>query len=327
MHIYCILFNRNYLTRGLALHRSLERHCRKLKLVILCLDRATLDALSTLALPHVELVSIESLEVRYPELRRVRANRTPVEYCFTCKPALMQFALEKFPAAGRITYLDSDLYYFSDPELLEEEYSSSSVALTPHRFPLRLEDRRQYGQFNAGWVSASADPEGREFIEWWRLRCVEWCRAEVEADLFSDQIYLDQVPELFPNTRALDHPGANVAPWNLDGLNLTVSANMVQVNGKPLVFFHFHGMRRVLYRIYDSGLYGYGVSLSLLARRSIYRPYLSDLAIAATRLSELSAAIQKPLVADNGATSLRQSLGRIRLAARLVASRTALVGP
>lgn len=327
MRLYCALFDRNYITRGLALHRSLERHCPGFTLVILCLDRATLDALAVLALPHVKLVSIELLESHDPELRQARPYRTLVEYYFTCKPVLMQLALEMFPAENRVTYLDSDLYYFSNPELLEEYYSDSAVALTPHRFPRHLVDRRQYGKFNAGWVSASAEAEGQRFIEWWRRRCIEWCRLEVRSERFGDQKYLDQVPKLFPDTRILDHPGANLAPWNLDGIQLTVSADTVRVNGEPLVFFHFHGVRRVLYRIYDSGLYGYRANLSSPARRHIYRPYLFDVENAAARLTRLSADIRTLLDASTGTLDLKQWLGRIRLTLRLVASRTALVGP
>jgi hypothetical protein len=41
----------------------------------------------------------------------------------------------------------------------------------------------------------------------------------------------------------LDHVGANLAPWNLEGLNIRRTENGVVVEGKPLVFFHFHGLR------------------------------------------------------------------------------------
>jgi hypothetical protein len=94
-----------------------------------------------------------------------------------------------------------------------------------------------------------------------------------------------------------------------------------------LVLFHFHGLRRVLYRIYDSGLYGYGVHLSSLVRRSIYRPYFYDLALAERRVSRLSADARSILAADRGIPGPRQSLSRIRQAFRLVASGTAIVGP
>jgi hypothetical protein len=83
----------------------------------------------------------------------------------------------------------------------------------------------------------------------------------------------------------------------------------------------------VLYRIYDSGLYGYGVNLSPLVRRSIYRPYFCDLALAERRVSQLSANAHSIFAGDRGMPGLRQSLSRIRLALRLVASGTAIVGP
>ena len=327
MHLYCTLFDRNYLTRGLALHASLLRHRKESRLVVLCLDETVFDILTTLALQNMELVSLSSLEESDPELLRTRPQRTAVEYYFTCKPALMKFLAEKHATARRITYLDSDLFYFSDPGPLELEYSGSSVALTPHRFPARLAGRSQYGRFNAGWVSVGCGEEGRRFIDWWRARCIEWCRLELQQERFGDQKYLDRVPTLFSRVTILEHAGANLAPWNLEGLDIRRGEDGLTVEGKPLVFFHFHGLRRVLYRLYDSGLYGYGVDLSSQVRRSIYRPYFSDLALAGNRVSQLSAEVRSSLAADRSLPGLRQALSRIREALRLVASGTALVGP
>ena len=327
MHMYCTLFDRNYLTRGLALHGSLLRHSKEFRLVVLCLDETTFEILNALALNNMELVSLPSLEKSDPELTRARPRRKPVEYYFTCKPALLNFLAEKYTGAQRITYLDSDLFYFSDPEPLEREYAEGAVALTPHRFPPRLAERNQYGRFNAGWVSVSCSREGRRFIDWWRTRCLEWCRLEVEDDRFGDQKYLDRVPMLFSHVTILDHVGANLAPWNLDGLDVHQVHGGVAVAEKPLVFFHFHGLRRVLFRIYDSGLYGYGSKLSAQVRRAIYRPYISDLALAENRLSRLSSDMREALSAGRSVPGLRLALSRVRLALRLVASGTALVGP
>lgn len=327
MHFYCTLFDRNYLTRGLALYGSLSRHCKNFRLVVLCLDETVPDILEALALQNLEVVRLSSLAESDPEVVRTRAQRAPVEFYFTCKPALMRFIAHRYPDARRITYHDSDLYYFSDPESLEREYPSDAIALTPHRFPPRLADRNQFGRFNAGWVSASCGAEGLRFIDWWRVRCIEWCRLELQGDRFADQKYLDRVPDLFSHVSILDHPGANLAPWNLEGADIRQSSDTVVVDGKPLVLFHFHGLRRVLHRIYDSGLHGYGVNLSPVVRRRIYRPYLSDLALAEHRVSRLSVDAHSPSVVDRGMPGARTSLSRIRTALRLVASGTAVVGP
>ena len=325
MHLYCTLFDRNYVARGLALHASLLRHRKAFRLVVLCLDEPVFDILTALALQNTELVSLSSLEESDPELVRTRPQRTAVEYYFTCKPALLKFMARKYTDAQRMTYLDSDLFYFSDPGPLELEYAGSAVALTPHRFPPRLAELDNRGRFNAGWISVSCGEEGRRFIDWWRARCIEWCRWEVLEDRYGDQKYLDRVPMLFSDVTILDHVGANLAPWNLDGLDIRRTEDGVVVEGKPLVFFHFHGLRRVLYRIYESGLAFYDLNLSPQVRRNIYRPYFSDLALAESRLSRLPADVRGSLAADRGTPGLRQLLRRIRQVLHVVKSGNALV--
>ena len=62
MRQYCTLFDRNYIVRGLALYRSLLRHCGEFTLHVLCLDSATLQALGSLSLPGMALIGVESLE-------------------------------------------------------------------------------------------------------------------------------------------------------------------------------------------------------------------------------------------------------------------------
>ena len=325
MHLYCTLFDRNYVSRGLALYDSLLRHRRQFSLVVLCLDETTHDILTTLALPNMELVSLPLLEKWDPDLVRARSERTTVEYYFTCKPVLMKFLAEKYANARWITYLDSDLFYFADPRILEREYAHSTVALTPHRFPPRLSERNQFGRFNAGWVSTSCGEEGRRFIEWWRVRCIEWCQLEAQVERFGDQKYLDQVPGLFKDVAILDHVGANLAPWNVDGLDIRGSGDGVAVDGKPLVFYHFHGVRKVLGRLYDSGLQGYGVQLPAELRKCLYRPYLAKLSDGEDLVGSIRKRTGAPPISGN--STWTDSLRNFKRAAQLVASGTCVIGP
>jgi hypothetical protein len=228
-------------------------------------------------LARVDLVTLAQLEAYDPELAAARRNRTTVEYYFTCKPVLMRYVLEHFEAPSRVTYLDSDLCYFNNPASLDKEIEGSSVALTPHRFSKGVEDRRRYGIFNAGWVSASVGDEGAEFLKWWRQSCIDWCRTIVERDRFADQKYLDRVPGLFPRCHVVTSPGSNVGPWNVAGRGFVVSEGKLLIDGGPLVFYHFHAFRRVWWRFYDSGLLGYGAPLTPMLRDYLYSPYLHAL--------------------------------------------------
>lgn len=274
MEYYCTLFDRNYLARGLALYESLAATHSTYFLTVLCLDQFVFDALSAQALTNVELLPLERLERHDPHLAATRPTRTAAEYCFTCKSILMRYVFERHPNATRITYLDSDLYFFNSPTPLNAEINDSSVALTPHRFPPHLQGRYQYGRFNAGWISVGSGREGGDFLAWWRQSCIDWCKTVVDNGRYADQGYLDQVPQLFPNAHIVGQSGANVAPWNISKHQLSVFQDKVLTDNVPLIFYHFHGLRRIYWRIYDTGLSAYGASLTSAARNLLYRPYL-----------------------------------------------------
>lgn len=326
MRHYCTLFDRNYIDRGLALHRSLLRHCGEFTLHVLCLDSATLQALSLLSPPRMELLRVESLESWDPGLRDARNDRTPVEFYFTCKSVLLGYLLERQPGIERLEYLDSDLCYFCDPADAEREYAGSAIALSPHGFDVQNANRLKYGKFNAGWVSIAADGDGTRFVRWWRDRCMEWCRLAVEDSRFADQKYLDRVPGLFPRAVAVRHPGANLAPWNVGGRHVEHSERGVHVDGRPLVFFHFHGLRQMLFGVFESGLHEYGVTLSGAIRSGIYRPYVSSLQKCRRQLLDLPTPARAQLGARRVAPGARNLVRQVLRTAQAVARRTTIVG-
>src|SRR6185437_5328485 len=114
-----------------------------------------------------------------------------------------------------LSYLDGDLYFFSDPEPIFESFKAFSSLVIAHRFHPRRKFMEVYGLYNVGWLSFRRDPDGLACLAWWRDRCLEWCYDRLENDRFADQKYLDRFPELFRGVLVLDHPGANLAPWIL----------------------------------------------------------------------------------------------------------------
>jgi hypothetical protein len=161
---------------------------------------------------------------------------------------------------------------------LFEEMKEGSVSIIGHRFPPNLKGLERHGIYNVGWLSFRRDANGLACLHWWRDRCIEWCYDRLENGRYADQKYLDDWPSRFRNVVVLEHKGANVAPWNLTNYCLRdQNGNTVMIDNQPLVFFHFHGLKKITQWLYNPSWRIYGVTPSIVLRRRIYVPYIRTL--------------------------------------------------
>jgi hypothetical protein len=274
MRHYCTYFDSNYLSRGLALHDSLRACAGEFQLTVLCMDDAAEAALRTRALPGVQLLPVARLVEKYPALAAARSGRSKLEFYFTCTSWLMRHLLPQLPAGELLTYLDADLYFFASPQAVYDEIGPASVAITPHRFPPSLVHLERYGRFNVGWVSFRHDPTGLACAADWADQCAAWCFNQLEPERYADQKYLDAWEVRFPGTVSLSHPGVNAAPWNIKDCVLTAGP---AINGRPLIFYHFHALVHLGRQLYDASLHKYDATLSAGLREHVYLPYLRQL--------------------------------------------------
>jgi hypothetical protein len=283
MRYFCTYFDQGYLSRGLALYRSLRRHCPDARLWVLCMDEASYSDLARLALPGLELIAIEEFERGDAELLRAKASRSRVEYYFTCTPSLPLYILGRWPEVDLITYLDADLYFFADPQPVFDELGPGSVAVIPHRFVRRVRQLTKLGRYNVGWVSFRRDESGLACLRWWRERCNEWCYDRYDGRRFADQKYLDEWPRRFSGVVEITHKGANLAPWNIAGYQIRAGEAGVWADADPLIFYHFHAFRQPRGWLYDHQLHLYGVRPTGKVLQYIYVPYIHALAAAGQR--------------------------------------------
>lgn len=286
---FCTYFDSNYLIKGLALYSSLVRHAGAFKLWVLCFDRECFNSLEKLNLPNIIPVKLSEFEACDEELLKAKGNRSKIEYYFTSTPSLMLYVLNHNPAVDTITYLDSDIYFYSGLTEMDEKFRGNSMLIIEHRFAPHQKYSERHGKFNVGYVSARRDENGISCLNWWRSRCNEWCYDKVEKYRFADQKYLDCWPELFKGVRILEHKGANLAPWNLSNYNLNYENGKVTVDGQALIFFHFQGLKKIDENTYDTALRDYGVKLSPLIENYVYLPYIRELEEINGELSQNSA--------------------------------------
>lgn len=294
---YCLYFDSVFLPRGLALYESLRRHAPASRFWMLCLDHPSREALVRMDLPSVRLITLAELEENDAPLKAARGNRSLLEYYLTCTPALPLFILNRHPEVDAVTYLDSDLFFFADPEPIFAEIEANPIAITPHRYSeeswddwARAGDRRpqmraeKSGVYNDGWVSFKRDPRALACLQWWRERCIDWCYNRFENGRFTEQKYLDEWPARFPGTHSISHKGANVGPWNVENHEFRAEKGRICVDEQPLVFFHFSGLKQIRPWLYFLNLRKAGprkVHPAHFLLRHVYAPYIRALTAAA----------------------------------------------
>jgi hypothetical protein len=151
------------------------------------------------------------------------------------------------------------------------------VGIIAHRFGEKRKHLEAYGVYNVGWVSFRNTEPGRQCLDWWRDRCLEWCHDKPEEGRFADQKYLDRFAEVTPSTISIQHPGANLAPWNVGNHQVAARDGHITVDGRELIFYHFHDCRQTGPRVFNPGLRKYGFKVTPVLREQVYPPYLRRL--------------------------------------------------
>ncbi len=293
--VFCTLFNSFYLPRGLLLYRSLENTGTDFHLYIFAFDDKAFQLLKKLNLRFATIISLQDFED--DKLKTVKPDRTLAEYCWTCTPATIVYVIEKFnePAC---TYLDADMYFYQNPEVLFEEMGCNSVLLTEHRFPPKFNRSTLAGRFCVQFITFKNNSEGLNALYWWRDRCLEWCYNRYEDGKFGDQKYLDDWETRFESVHVLKHLGGGLAPWNAEQYSVVNrSGNKIFLSEKSsekkfeAVFYHFHHVRFFKGGLVDLGWRYPGKSIII----QIYAPYILELMQTEAELKKLDSTFKIPV--------------------------------
>lgn len=281
---FCTYCDQGYAARLICLHSSLVAQGEPFRLYVLCFDDATEAVVAGLEDPSLVAIPLRDLLEADPDYATTRPGRSKVEFYFTATPVLVRHCLRLDPEASRMTYLDSDLYFFGPASAVFAEQGDASIGIVPHRFPNRLAHLLKWGIYNVAWVSFRRDHDGLACLEWWRERCLEWCHDHIDQGRFADQGYLTEFPKRFAGVRVLDDVGINAAPWNMDGVRISECEGSVMVNDRVLLFYHFQGIREIFPGWFDVGLRAYRTKFTAALRDFIYLPYLRKLVATQVRL-------------------------------------------
>jgi len=259
------------------MYESLKARTNEFHLYIFAFDNLTSEILLNLNLDSVTVISLREFET--PELKEVKKSRSVAEYCWTCTPSTISYVLNNYDVP-HCTYIDADLYFYSDPAVLITELyaSGKSVLITEHRFSTlpRLYEEKRGGRFCVQFITFIREEKSLKVLGKWREQCIDWCYSRYEDGKFGDQKYLEEWPVLYSNIHILKHPGGGIAPWNLTQYSFKETNDSItgkRVKDKSefkVVFFHFQYVKFMTDGKYDIGWY----LISQDVRRLFYVPYI-----------------------------------------------------
>lgn len=233
---FCTLFDSNYASKGIAMYLSLLRHTDEFVLYVMGMDRKCQEILNAWEFKYIVVECID--DVDSPELKEAKGNRSRAEFCWTCGSFFTDYFLHKYNLPD-VTYLDSDLLFFSSPQVVIEEFyrKRASVGLAPHftKYPL-------FGKYCVQYVYFKNDADGTACLRWWRDESLKWCYSRVENGKYGDQKYLDYFADQFGNVFETENRGVGLAYWNMNDSSFKNGRTYYKNKSWPTVFFHYSGI-------------------------------------------------------------------------------------
>ena len=245
----------NYLPKARILAKSVKKFHPEWTFHLLISDRLTDKDKSAWDIdfnkePFDRVVWIDSLDV--DNVYGWIFKHTVVEQCTAGKGVFLQQLIKE--GAEKIIYLDPDIAVFNQLNPLVDLLDDHAILLTPHLLDFsnvhqsilenEIQGTLRHGTFNLGFLAInSKKDDGKQFADWWGSRLYNYCYADYDSGLFTDQKWCDLVPSYFKDFHVIRDPGYNTASWNLDKRFLSFTdGGRIQINYKyPLRFYHFTG--------------------------------------------------------------------------------------
>ncbi|WP_238881622.1 putative nucleotide-diphospho-sugar transferase [Clostridium sp. YIM B02551] len=245
---FCTILSKERLYQSIALFFSLYEVMDDFCVFVLCVDDETYKLLTKINLKKIKLIQIADLNDK--SLYSLRNERKLNEFCWTLKPIFIESLLCKFSSIKRITFIDSDLFFFSSPiEIFRNQpkpsilLSKSEVYVPSFSPEFNNQIQKLIGNYNSGFISFKNNNISLLCLKWWKMKCLEKCSDTIENNSFGDQKYLDLIPTYFQSVSDIKTPGVNIGHWNYAKYNFQIIDEKCFIDNSKLICYHFSGFR------------------------------------------------------------------------------------
>jgi hypothetical protein len=236
--------------KGLTLYRCLiEKLDYDFTLHCLCIDLETFEKVNSINDKRIAAYSLSELEKTNDTLKQIKSNGNKSnygdeysQYCWSLTPFFCNFILNT-DGVKDVLYIDSDLYFYEDFTLIEEEIKDKSVGIITHRTDLHLTKETDVGRYNVGIVYFKGDKMGKQVSDFWKeLMKYPDNKYSEKYGTCGDQKYLELFEINFDKEKIciIDDLVGHGAPWCFSSYKYNEKYKITW-NGsvQNLVFNHF----------------------------------------------------------------------------------------
>lgn len=278
---FTTVLSESHLFKLIPMYISLKENCKSFKLYILCANNSVYNILNKIKFENIILIQLTDIEDFEKSLKKAKESRSFHEYCWTLKPVLLHYIMNRYDEAQYYAHLDADLFFFSNVEEIFNENPKATIFLTDHR---NSEEFKQYyelsGLYNSGFVGFRNNNISKKAVRLWMDRCIKKCTAvyDKENKTFGDQRYVEDWPKIFQNVHVVNSIGANAAFWNIKQYKVSKKGDNIFLNDEKLLFYHYSGLSIIGPKEFDLSYYYHIEDNNIV--NYIYVPYINILSTA-----------------------------------------------
>ena len=247
----------NYLHFARTLIASFREHHppEEIAIYLLVVDW---DGQEPLHIPDTTLLQGRNIGIDQFDYMALKYSAT--ELCCACKPYLIRYVMAT-TSYQKLIYVDTDIYVFARLDYMLDCLDEASLVVTPHALTPtpnreRFSDRPSMGDligagtYNAGMFGMTAVPDNVKFISQWAELVTSPGAFLEDLGPQHEQQFFNWLVGLADGVKVNKDTTYNVAYWNLHDRSLRYTgwdepepkqAPGWQVDGRPLVAFHFSG--------------------------------------------------------------------------------------
>ncbi len=245
--LFCTVVTSSYAGLAQTLHSSLVKSNPKSRLLVLVVDA---DSAVTIEVRDDSLHYLSVNEVLSESQNDLRMldYYDLFEQCNALRPFLIKHMIITYNCEN-VIYLDSDTWVAGSFDPIVNGLLHYSFGYSPHiGMPLPNDGLRpsewaftQFGIYNSGFLAFRKTPVSLEVLDYLCQRMRNFAFFDPPV-MHGGQEILDLAACIFrQHFWHIDHPGANIAYWNLGERSLTINGDKILANGKEVIFFHLSG--------------------------------------------------------------------------------------